>query len=212
MSALSFLLLPVAAWADEPLGTVSGLVDDRPWDWSVSLGGGAAIPIGPTASAWGPGPQLAGRLERSARNDVSVELLGASSGHTLVHAGRLVAGWDDEAPLLGTEQHTVARGGVRWARPGRVEPSIAIGLGAMWLHTRLGVSGADDELVQDLIWPNMALSGALLTRVHGPLFARLSLEASAVVGVDVGEVGPDSVFSVWTLGSQLEIVVRVPHR
>lgn len=209
---LTLLLATGSAHADEPLGTVTGLVDDRPWTWAVGVGGGAAIPVGGVAGAWAPAPQLAGRLETNTTNDVSVELFVASSSHVLKHGGRLVAGWEDEAPLIGVEQRSLARGGVRWARPGRVEPSLCLGLGVHWQRTRLDVPGTERELQQDLLWPTAAMSAALTTPIHGPLSARLSVEGGAVVGMDAGEVGPDAPFAVWTVASQLELVVRVPPR
>lgn len=212
---MTWLLLTLAsplAHAEEPLGTVSGVIDDRPWVWAVGAGGGAVIPLGGTARMWGPGAQIGGRLERNTQNGVSVEARLGTSSHGLRHPGGLIAGWGDAAPLVGLEQRTVAQGAVRWARPGRVEPSLAVAIGATWQATRLGVEGSDVELEQDLIWPNAGLSGALSTPLHGPLHARLSADAAATFGVDVGEVGPDSVFAAWALGSQLELVVRVPPR
>lgn len=210
MNAL--LLLAATSSASEELGTIEGVREAPDWSWSLALRSGAAVPLGGTSGAWGPGPQLGLSMERRQRPGLGLWFEAHGSSHRLVEPERLTAG-DGSAPLGGSESQGAARIGLRWGAEGHpmLTPTFAMGIGAVLVHTRLEAPTADGRsaLVQDLVWPSPRAEFAVAILVTEPISIRPSLGGSAFVGMDVGERAGDTVFVAWRAEAAIDLVVRI---
>lgn len=203
-------LLVTVAVASDDLGTIEGAREAPDWTWSLALRGGAAVPVGGTGAAWGPGPELGLSAERRTRPGLGVWLEAQGSSHRLSDPSRLV----EHAAMSGTEQLGALRVGLRWGAEGHpvLTPTFGLGLGAVWVHTRLEAPTATGRstLVQDIAWPSPRAEFALAIRIAEPLALRPSLGGSCFVGMDVGERTGDAAFAVWRAEGALDLVVRLP--
>lgn len=206
------LLLATTATASDDLGTIEGLRDPPDWVWSLALRGEAAIPLGGTGAAWGPGPGVGLSVERRTRPGLGVWVETQGTSHRLQRPERLVDG-ATTAPLAGSEQQGAARVGLRWGADGHpvLTPTFGLGLGVVWVHTRLEAPSSEgrSSLVQDIAWPSPRAEFALAIALFEPIAIRPSIGGSVFVGMDVGERGGDAVFAVWRAEGALDLVVRI---
>jgi len=207
MTAL--LLLPTMAFASDDLGTIEGVREPPTWTWTLALEGGAALPLGGTSAAWGPGPGMGLSAERRTKPGTAVVLEAHGASHRLVDPSRLL-----EAPALdGSEQQWALRIGLRWGAEGHpvLLPSFGMGLGAVWVHTRLEAPTASGRraLVQDLVWPSPRAEFAVAIRIADSFALRPSIAGAALVGMDTGERTGDTAFVAWRAEAGLDLVIRI---